>query len=605
MNWSIFRLSYWKGKNISNFFSFFLILNILLTFPISIVTIVILNSYYESLLENNQDALFIRSKALSANLENSIKDRVVLDTKAEEFLRKTEKKIPPIDDFDSIEISWENDKPVFVYTKSMGRFAENWYYNAEFITDKILDSELVLPDETVLIMNFHNSKGISDSIENGFKITEKIQDFLNQSQSNNLYSMLKEHGIGQIIVASNMPSLPFRVIIIKPKSIIYTAVRMSLLKFVIGFSVVFFFITGMSIYISRILSERRKEESKLRSLMQNLPLGVSLMDQNLDTIIQNQIMEEIQEEDHDLWDRIKREAQFRIRSTDKPNSNYVWETQNDKNWEITLSPWFDDSDTPPEGYSILLRDLTAKKLIFEHEMEMARKIQEEYLPNDEEVFDGIRFKVFYKPYLQVGGDYYDFIQLDNNKCLFVMADVIGHGLQAAMMMTVVKVIFLQIASTVSDPAEILHELNIAFKNSLPVGKSLVPLHFLILDTEKKEFQYGNGGHPGMMFFPDSHNEEHETFERINPVLGFFEGWKPEIIQGKYSQNSKFFLFTDGLPDINGKDEILGYEKIKEFTGKYRRLGPEEFSSRLEEFIHNYSEGQSFPDDITWFVIDSL
>lgn len=235
---------------------------------------------------------------------------------------------------------------------------------------------------------------------------------------------------------------------------------------------------------------------------------------------------------------------------------------------------------------------------------MAKKIQEEYLPHDLEKFDGINFKAFYKPYLHVGGDYYDFLHLDEDKFLFVMADVVGHGLQAAMMMTVVKILFLQTAST-SKPIEILNKLNTSIKDSLPIGKSLVPLHFLILDTKKKTFQYANAGHPGAIFIPDKNKDEYFIYERLNPVLGFYEGWGTEIIEGTYSNNSRFFLYTDGVTDVNKvNNEMFGVERLNQFVLKNKHLSPNAFTEKLEEELIQFSQGKNFPDDITWFVIDA-
>jgi hypothetical protein len=377
-----------------------------------------------------------------------------------------------------------------------------------------------------------------------------------------------------------------------------------LFKISISFLLVLIFVATVSYFLAKNLDSKRKEEIKLKSLLHNLPLGSSLVDQNFTIIISNKIMDSILEEHPTLWEQIQKEAIFRIQTSKKTLQKYVWEVLTDKSWEVTLSPWLDDMSIP-EGYTIILRDLTAKKIIFEHEMEMARAIQEEYLPNDQENFEGLSFKAYYKPYLQVGGDYYDFIQLDTDKYLFVMADVIGHGLQAAMMMTVVKVIFLQIASTCTDPEEMLSNLNKSIVENLPSGKSIVPLHFLILNTKHKTFQYANAGHPGMIFIKDKSYPDYNVYERLNPVIGLTHLAETQIINGSYTENSRFFLFTDGLMDVkNFNEDMYGDKRILEFCIQNRKKSPEEFTTNLEESILGFSEGENFPDDITWFVIDS-
>lgn len=593
------------GKKISDFLSYFVILNVFFTIPISMITLIILNSYYESLISAAHENLLARSKAFSASLENSIKDRVYPSKNSSEYVdMKSTPLLDPLNDYDELNIFWKEDKPYFLYKRVANQEVQEWIFHAEFLIDKILDSDMVRPDEKVIIMNPTSGTGISDSIEDGFRITEEMQSILDSPAHNNLITTLRDQGKGEIVSASRMPSLPFQLIILKSKSVIYSVVRGNLFKFLASFFLVFLFISFVSFYLAKTLSARRKEESKLKSLLKNLPLGACLINPNFELIVQNSIMSDINHEDPELWKRLIREAQFRVQTTNQSISSHVWEIQQGKNWEITLTPWFDDS-TQPEGYSLVLRDLTAKKLIFEHEMEMARKIQKDYLPADSETFNGIHFKVFYKPYLQVGGDYYDFLHLDKNRYLFVMADVIGHGLQAAMMMTVVKVLFLQIASTHTDPKQILEKINDAVRESLPPGKNIVPLHFLILNTDTKTFQYANAGHPGMIFLSDKSKDNVQVFSRLNTVLGFYSGWSAEIIEGNYGKNSRFFLYTDGLTDVHqDPSELLGEQGVMDFFMEHKELSPEKFTHALEEQIMEYAGGTPFPDDITWFVIDS-
>jgi hypothetical protein len=591
-------------NKISDFTFYFSVLNIIFTIPISIMTLVILNSYFEALLEKSKENLQVRAKALSISLENSIKDRIYPSKSSKEYISTRILPKTNTNKIDEFFIIWEKEQPFFIYKTFTSSPGMEWKFSANFMKEKILESDLIHPDEETIFFHPQYREGLSDSIENDFRISEDILNRLEEGTNNKLFTILKERGKGQIIMATKLPNLPFQVIVLKSKSNIYSVILNSLWKFFISFFILISFVSGISAILARNMSAKRKEQSKLESLLKNLPLGAVLVNSTFEKIIQNDIMKELIERDPTLWRRISNESQFRIRSSKKITNNYVWEIQTNKNWEVTLSPWFGKS-SDPEGYSIVLRDLTAKKVIFEQEMEMAKKIQEEYLPNDSEVFDGIDFKAYYKPYLHVGGDYYDYIQLEENKLLFVMADVVGHGLQAAMMMTVVKILFLQTAST-NSPEDILMKMNVLLKDSLPIGKSLVPLHFLILNTDDKTFEYANAGHPGMIFIPDINTSEFHTYERLNPVLGFYEGWKTEIVKGNFTSNSRFFLYTDGLTDVQStNDEMLGTERVNEFVISNKRLNPNEFTQKLEEELILFSQGRNYPDDITWFVIDAV
>lgn len=595
----------WKLKYKAYAFIFYLtILNLFFTLPLSLVSIVIVGNYYTSLVENAQNTLLIRSKAIAANIENSIKDHIVPSEKSIGLINKTILPVKIEGSQDSVYLEWIGDNPIIVFEQIKAQKKIIWKFDANFIVDKLLDTEPRDPEESLILQNTTNQIGISDHIDDGFKIDSEWYNTIYPSKPEGLSSLLSREHNGNFVVISNLPTLPFQIVLVKSRKNFDSIIMGDLFKISISFLLVLIFVATVSYFLAKNLDSKRKEEIKLESLLHNLPLGSSLVDQNFNIIISNKIMESILKENPTIWEQIKRESTFRIQTSKKTLQKYVWEVLADKSWEVTLSPWLDASSIP-EGYTIILRDLTAKKIIFEHEMEMARAIQEEYLPDDQESFEGLSFKAYYKPYLQVGGDYYDFIQLDKEKYLFVMADIIGHGLQAAMMMTVVKVIFLQIASTSTDPEEMLLNLNKSIVENLPAGKSIVPLHFLILDTKNKIFQYANAGHPGMIFIKDKSNPSYEIYERLNPVIGLAHLAKSHIINGTYGENSRFFLYTDGLMDVrNSKEEMYGADRIIEFSLQNRAKSPEEFTNKLEESILGYSEGEDFPDDITWFVIDS-
>jgi hypothetical protein len=595
----------WKLKHQAYAFIFYLIiLNLFFTLPLSLVSIIIVGNYYNTLVENAQNTLLIRSKAIAANIENSIKDHIVPSERSKAFLSRTILPVKEKGSPDSIYLEWQVDDPIFVFEQIKGNQKIVWKFEANFIVDKLLDTDPRDPEESLILQNTINQIGVSDHIEDGFKINSEWYNSIYPSKPEGLSSLLSKEHNGNFVVISNLPSLPFQIVLVKSRKNFDATIVADLFKISISFLLVLIFVATVSYFLAKNLDSKRKEEIKLKSLLHNLPLGSSLVDQNFTIIISNKIMDSILEEHPTLWEQIQKEAIFRIQTSKKTLQKYVWEVLTDKSWEVTLSPWLDDMSIP-EGYTIILRDLTAKKIIFEHEMEMARAIQEEYLPNDQENFEGLSFKAYYKPYLQVGGDYYDFIQLDTDKYLFVMADVIGHGLQAAMMMTVVKVIFLQIASTCTDPEEMLSNLNKSIVENLPSGKSIVPLHFLILNTKHKTFQYANAGHPGMIFIKDKSYPDYNVYERLNPVIGLTHLAETQIINGSYTENSRFFLFTDGLMDVkNFNEDMYGDKRILEFCIQNRKKSPEEFTTNLEESILGFSEGENFPDDITWFVIDS-
>lgn len=586
------------------FLRYLFTIHLFFTLPLTVFSLVLFNNYYSTLVENSQESLLIRSKTIAAHLENSIKDRVIPSEKSPAFLQKTIQALDDPHESDSILLEWNNKNPILVYVQIQNQRKVIWKYSADFLMDKILDAEMSDPTDILFLQNRSDSVGMSSLIEEEFEITEEWRSVIDSNEFQGLAGLIFHKTRDYLIVRTPMPRLPFQIVVLKDRAGLDRFVWNSLAKIAISFLLVLGFVTIVSLILARSIQNTKREETKLHTLVQNLPLGACLVDRDFHPIITNNIFDQVIAESPKIQSQLQNESIFRIRNSQSREQKYVWEIDTDKTWEVTLSPWFLHSQSP-EGYIWILRDLTAKKIIFEHEMELARKIQEDYLPNECDTFEGLRFQAFYKPYLQVGGDYYDYLQLDENRYLFVMADVIGHGLQAAMMMTVVKVLFLQIASTSNDPKDILTRMSTSIIDNLPSGKGVVPLHFLILDMAQKTFQYANAGHPGMVFQYDKNSEVYEVYDKLNPVLGLMHYVTPKIIEGSFGNNTRFFMYTDGLMDVhNPRKELFGIPKIQDFILASRHKSPSEFTKKLEEEIIAFSEATPYPDDITWFVIDS-
>jgi len=603
------KLNQFRVRLQSKFFIYYLILfSLFFTLPLTVFSLFLVQNVYYSLIDKEEDELLVKSKAISASLESSIKDRIYPSKNSKEWVstyripNNQKTNLEPI-----LKIVWENENPFFYFQRNVASDIEIWKFRADFLIDKMLDSDLTSPNEIIITLNNIDQKGISSVIEDNFQINQTWRKAIEGNKNLNFLSLFRKSSDSHFVISSRMPTLPFHLIIIKSKDDIVSKVRSGLIRIGISFILILIFVTAVSYFIARYMAELKKEKNKLSSFVNNLPIGAAIVTKDLNIIASNKILNRIFEENVDLQNEINKDSQFRINTSKKDGSmKYVWEIQRKKTWEVTLSPWYGEKDEP-EGYSIILRDLTAKKIMFEQEMEMAKAIQEEYLPNDNADFIGLKFKVFYKPYYQVGGDYYDFIQLDQDRYLFVMADVIGHGLQAAMMMTVVKVLFLQITATSNDYLDILKKLAVSVRENLPPGKSIVPLHFIVFNVKEKKIDYANAGHPGLFYQENKYKKDIQLFDKLNPVLGLqlSQDRYTKIITLNYQENSRFFLFTDGLMDVmNNSSEPFGEEKIQEFVTNNGHLSINEFSTKLEAEILSHSEGRRYPDDITWFVIDA-
>ena len=155
------------------------------------------------------------------------------------------------------------------------------------------------------------------------------------------------------------------------------------------------------------------------------------------------------------------------------------------------------------------------------ELEIARQLQLRLLPEKNPSVEGYAIQGFCLPAKEVGGDYYDFIELADNKLGIVIGDVAGKGLPAAIYMTLTKGIFLSFAKTNISPREALIKVNQLLYQSLRRG-SFVTMCFAVLDNQKNELTITRAGHEPLLYA----NSNDSTIKEIKPKglgLGLEEG----------------------------------------------------------------------------------
>lgn len=198
-----------------------------------------------------------------------------------------------------------------------------------------------------------------------------------------------------------------------------------------------------------------------------------------------------------------------------------------------------------------------------YELALAGEVQKSIFPDlsDNSKF---RFNVFSRPYGQVSGDYYDFFQLDDSSQAFLLADVSGHGVPAALMTMTLKEKFGIYAHMMKDPAEMFRILNDKISAMFEAG-GIRPRYFsgfyMIIDSENL-MSYCNAGHPHPLLI--SKNGTITSLESEGGVVGMFS------TMGKYYRTSKIqlnqgdriILITDGILEaMNDIDEQYGWERL--------------------------------------------
>lgn len=213
------KLNQFKIKLQSKFFIYYLILfSLFFTLPLTVFSLFLVQNFYSSLIEKEEDELLVKSKAISASLESSIKDRIYPSRNSKEWLsnyrvasnQKTS--LEPI-----LKIVWESESPSFHYQRRIGSEIEIWKFRADFLIDKMLDSDLTSPQETIIILNNIDQKGISSVIEDNFQINQASKEIIEGNKNLSLLSLFRKSSDSHFVISSRMPTLPFHLIIINMK----------------------------------------------------------------------------------------------------------------------------------------------------------------------------------------------------------------------------------------------------------------------------------------------------------------------------------------------------------------------------------------------------
>ncbi len=238
----------------------------------------------------------------------------------------------------------------------------------------------------------------------------------------------------------------------------------------------------------------------------------------------------------------------------------------------------------------------------EKELDVARDIQKKILPHTVPSAEELQISALFIPAFEVGGVYYDFFELENNRLAFVVADVAGKGISAAFIMSEVKGIFESLAKIISNPKELLIKANEVLKDSLD-KKSFVTVIYGIIDKEKGTMNFARAGHPWAILYSEG------RISRLQPPgigLGldygnnFTNSIKEMEIQLK--NNDIIVCYSDGIPEAkNANQEDFGYERLESLILGNCDKSLDSISNIIMKELSLFSKDHSQHDDITLVI----
>lgn len=241
-------------------------------------------------------------------------------------------------------------------------------------------------------------------------------------------------------------------------------------------------------------------------------------------------------------------------------------------------------------------------LSIENELAIARDIQTSILPGDSPSIKNLRVAAAYRPMTEVAGDFYEFIPVDHNCIGFLVADVTGHGIPAALIAAMIKVAMQSLVPYAHDPQRVLRGLNGVL--SAQMGPQLVSAAYLWVDTENRIALYSAAGHPPLLH---CRGDELNRIESNGLLLGVLPDSEYPVCDMAILPGDRFLLYTDGVSEPeNALGDSFGEFKLEQVVRNNQLRPPSELLDRLlTEIRHWQPASMAQHDDITLIAIDVL
>jgi sigma-B regulation protein RsbU (phosphoserine phosphatase) len=248
-----------------------------------------------------------------------------------------------------------------------------------------------------------------------------------------------------------------------------------------------------------------------------------------------------------------------------------------------------------------------KLLAIQYDLDTARSIQSAILPKKFPPFpERNEFEIFanMEPAKEVGGDLYDFFLLDNDRIGFVIGDVSGKGVPAAIFMAVSRTLIRATALKGISPDECLSYVNTLLCNE-SISSMFVTVFYGILNFRTGELHYANGGHnPPYILSEDGTIRNVELTGGL--ALGVLEGLTYESKKIQLEPGDVIFTYTDGVTEaMNKGDELYSEERLETFLKNNCRLNATALVKQNFESVHEHAGGAQQSDDITVLAIKLL
>jgi serine phosphatase RsbU (regulator of sigma subunit) len=297
------------------------------------------------------------------------------------------------------------------------------------------------------------------------------------------------------------------------------------------------------------------------------------------------------------------------------NSIEVNPTEEEKRWLTEGGGWprrsgeipATERDRSPSFWEVLTRNLTWYSRVrearererTEQELQVARQIQRELLPEATPQLDGWELTTYYEPAREVGGDFYDFLEFEDGRLGHVVGDATGKGMPAALVMATTRGMLRAVVQSLGSPGEVLARVNEALVAEIPPNMFVTCL-YAILDPKSGSLRYANAGHD-LPYLRHHGGDAEELMARGLP-LGLMPNMRYEEKEAALAPGDNALFYSDGLVEAHDPQrEMFGFARLRGLVAEHAEEGSL-VDFLVEELYTFVGEGWEQEDDITLLTL---
>jgi predicted ester cyclase len=298
------------------------------------------------------------------------------------------------------------------------------------------------------------------------------------------------------------------------------------------------------------------------------------------------------------------------------NSIEVNPTEEEKQWSTQGGGWpgrspdipASERDPSPPFWEVLTRNLTWYSRVrearererIEQELQVARQIQQALLPEATPELDGWELTTYYEPAREVGGDFYDFLELEDGRVGLVVGDATGKGMPAALVMATTRGMLRAVVQSVESPGEVLARVNEALVAEIPQNMFVTCL-YAILEPKSGSLRYANAGHDLPYLRHHGGGDAEELRARGLP-LGLMPNMPYEEKEAVLAPGDNALFYSDGLVEAHDpQSEMFGFARLRGLVAEHAEEGSL-VDFLMEELYSFVGEGWEQEDDITLLTL---